>query len=166
MNSFALFGIIAGVVILFVILSICMYVKAPPSVAYVLSGLKREPRILVGTGGFKIPIIERLDKVFLGQSTVDVKTSMPVPTHDFIDVMVDAVCKVRVMPTPEGTRLAAKNFLNMSSAEIASSIKDSLEGNMREVIGAISLQGLVTDRDAFSDQIQQKAAKDMAKLGL
>jgi FKBP-type peptidyl-prolyl cis-trans isomerase FklB len=37
---------------------------------------------------------------------------------------------------------------------------------MREVIGAISLQGLVTDRDAFSDQIQQKAAKDMAKLGL
>lgn len=143
-----------------------MYVKAPPSVAYVLSGLKREPRILVGTGGFKIPIIERLDKVFLGQSTVDVKTSMPVPTHDFIDVMVDAVCKVRVMPTPEGTRLAAKNFLNMSSAEIASSIKDSLEGNMREVIGAISLQGLVTDRDAFSDQIQQKAAKDMAKLGL
>ena len=86
MNSFALFGIITGVVILFVILSICMYVKAPPSVAYVLSGLKREPRILVGTGGFKIPIIERLDKVFLGQSTVDVKTSMPVPTHDFIDV--------------------------------------------------------------------------------
>lgn len=166
MNSFAIFGIIAGVVILFVILSICMYVKAPPSVAYVLSGLKKEPRILVGTGGFKIPIIERLDKVFLGQSTVDVKTSMPVPTHDFIDVMVDAVCKVRVMPTPEGTRLAAKNFLNMTSAEIASSIKDSLEGNMREVIGAISLQGLVTDRDAFSDQIQQKAAKDMAKLGL
>ena len=103
MNSFALFGIIAGVVILFIILSICMYVKAPPSVAYVLSGLKKEPRILVGTGGFKIPIIERLDKVFLGQSTVDVKTSMPVPTHDFIDVMVDAVCKVRVMPTPEGT---------------------------------------------------------------
>jgi flotillin len=143
-----------------------MYVKAPPSVAYVLSGLRKEPRILVGTGGFKIPIIERLDKVFLGQSTVDVKTSMPVPTHDFIDVMVDAVCKVRVMPTPEGTRLAAKNFLNMTSHEIASSIKDSLEGNMREVIGAISLQGLVTDRDAFSDQIQQKAAKDMAKLGL
>jgi flotillin len=166
MNSFALFGIIAGAVILFVILFLCMYVKAPPSVAYVLSGLRKEPRILVGTGGFKIPIIERLDKVFLGQTTVDVKTSMPVPTHDFIDVMVDAVCKVRVMPTPEGTRLAAKNFLNMTSHEIASSIKDSLEGNMREVIGAISLEGLVTDRDAFSDQIQQKAAKDMAKLGL
>lgn len=166
MTNFALYGIIAGVVILLVIVLLAMYVKAPPSVAYVLSGLRKEPRILIGTGGFKIPIIERLDKVFLGQTTVDVKTSLPVPTHDFIDVMVDAVCKVRVQPTPEGTRLAAKNFLNMNSADIAAQVKDSLEGNMREVIGAIDLQKLVTDRDAFSDQIQQKAAKDMAKLGL
>ena len=166
MNSFALFGIIAGVVILFVILFLCMYVKAPPSVAYILSGLRKEPRVLIGTGGFKVPVIERLDKVFLGQSTVDVKTSRAVPTHDFIDVEVDAVCKVRALPTPEGIRLAAKNFLNMTSSEIAAQVKDSLEGNMREVIGAITLQGLVTDRDAFSDQIQQKAAKDMAKLGL
>lgn len=166
MEPVILYSVIAAVFVLLVVVLLAMYVKAPPSVAYVLSGLRKEPRVLIGTGGFKVPIIERLDKVFLGQTTVDVKTSMPVPTHDFIDVMVDAVCKVRVLNTPEGTRLAAKNFLNMSAQEIAASIKDSLEGNMREVIGAISLQGLVTDRDAFSDQIQQKAAKDMAKLGL
>lgn len=60
--------------------------------AYILS----EPRVLIGDGGVKIPILERLDKVYLGQVTVDVKTSQPVPTHDFLDVMVDAVCKVRV----------------------------------------------------------------------
>ena len=166
MNTLVLYGCIAAAILLCLVVLLCMYVKAPPSVAYVLSGLRKEPRVLIGTGGFKVPVIERLDKVFLGQTTVDVKTSMPVPTHDFIDVIVDAVCKVRVLNTPEGTRLAAKNFLNMTAAEIAASIKDSLEGNMREVIGAISLQGLVTDRDAFSDQIQQKAAKDMAKLGL
>lgn len=164
MNTLLLVGI--GVIALIVVLILVMYVKAPPAVAYILSGLRREPRILIGTGGIKVPIIERLDRVFLGQTTVDIKTSMPVPTHDFIDVMVDAVCKVRVAPTPEGIRLAAKNFLNMTSDEIARQVEDSLEGNMREVIGAITLQGLVTDRDAFSDQIQQKAAKDMAKLGL
>ena len=164
MNIFLLSGI--GVIALIVVLILVMYVKAPPAVAYILSGLRKEPRILIGTGGIKVPIIERLDRVFLGQTTVDIKTSMPVPTHDFIDVMVDAVCKVRVSPTPEGIRLAAKNFLNMTSDDIARQVEDSLEGNMREVIGAITLQGLVTDRDAFSDQIQQKAAKDMAKLGL
>ena len=164
MNTLLLVGL--GVIALIVVLILVMYVKAPPAVAYILSGLRKEPRVLIGTGGIKVPIIERLDRVFLGQTTVDIKTSMPVPTHDFIDVMVDAVCKVRVLPTPEGIRLAAKNFLNMTSSDIARQVEDSLEGNMREVIGAISLQGLVTDRDAFSDQIQKKAATDMAKLGL
>ena len=166
MSTLTIVGIVAGAIILLTVILLSMYVKAPPSYAYILSGLRNEPRVLIGTGGFKVPIIERLDTTFLGQISVDVKTSLPVPTHDFIDVMVDAVCKVRALPTPEGIRLAAKNFLNMSADEIARSVKDSLEGNMREVIGAISLQGLVTDRDAFSDQIQQKAAKDMAKLGL
>ena len=166
MGTLTIVGIIAGSLLLLTVIVLAMYVKAPPSVAYVLSGLRKEPRILVGTGGLKVPIIERLDKVFLGQTTVDVKTSMPVPTHDFIDVMVDAVCKVRVAPSQEGTRLAAKNFLNMTSNQIAKSVQDSLEGNMREVIGAISLQDLVTNRDAFSDQIQKKAAGDMEKLGL
>lgn len=158
-------GIVAFVILL-VILAFTMYVKAPPSYAYLLSGFRKEPRVLIGTGGFKIPILERQDKVFLGQVSVDVKTSIPVPTHDYIDVMVDAVCKVRALPDSDGTRLAAKNFLNMEAPEIAAEITDSLEGNMREVIGAITLQNLITDRDKFSDEIQAKAAKDMAKLGL
>ena len=161
---FILVGV--AVVLFFVILGFTTYVKAPPSYAYILSGFRREHRVLIGTGGFKIPVIERLDKVFLGQVSVDVKTSIPVPTHDFIDVMVDAVCKVRALPDPVGTRLAAKNFLNMTPQQIANEIKDSLEGNMREVVGAITLQNLITDRDKFSDEIQAKAAKDMQKLGL
>jgi flotillin len=107
-----------------------------------------------------------LDKLSLEEITVDVKTSKPVPTNDFIDVLVDAVCKVRVSPTPEGLALARVNYLNKTSSEIALKIQDSLEGNMREVIGSIALKDLVTDRDKFSDQIQQKAAKDMDKLGL
>lgn len=161
-----LFGCIVGVILLLTVLFVTCYVKAPTDEAYILSGLKKEPRVLIGTGGFKIPIIERLDKVFLGQISIDVKTSRPVPTHDFIDVIVDAVCKVRVLPTAEGIKLASQNFLNKNEVAIAQSIQDSLEGNMREVIGAIALKELVTDRDAFSDQIQKKAAKDMEKLGL
>lgn len=153
-------------IILLVVLLKVLYVQAPPSFAFILSGFKKEPRVLIGTGGFKVPFLERLDKVFLGQVTVDVKTSIPVPTHDFIDVMVDAVCKVRVLPTAEGIRIAAKNFLNFNETEISASIKDSLEGNMREVIGAITLQNLITDRDKFSDEIQKKASTDMEKLGL
>ena len=131
MENLIIYGVIAVAIIVIAIVLINIYVKAPPSYAYILSGIRKEPRVMIGTGGFKIPFLERLDKVFLGQVSVDVKTSIPVPTHDFLDVMVDAVCKVRALPNQEGTRLAAKNFLNMSPQQIAVEIKDSLEGKIK-----------------------------------
>ncbi|MBR3559857.1 MAG: flotillin family protein [Bacteroidales bacterium] len=154
-----------GVVVIVILLAIC-YVKAPPKDAFVISGLSRKPRILIGKGGLRIPGLERVDKVFLGQTSVDIKTSTPVPTNDFISVMVDAVAKIRVINSDDGIRLAAKNFLNMTEKDIASQIKDSLEGNMREIIGTLDLKSLNIDRDGFSDQIAKKAAPDMAKLGI
>ena len=160
-----IFFVVFGIILFIIILAIC-YVKAPPKDAYVISGLSRKPRILIGKGGLRIPGLERVDKVFLGQTSVDIKTSTPVPTNDFISVVVDAVAKIRVINTDEGIRLAAKNFLNMTEKDIATQIKDSLEGNMREIIGTLDLKSLNIDRDGFSDQIAKKATPDMAKLGI
>ena len=162
--TISVIGII--VVVLLVIVFLASYVKAPPSTAFIVSGISKEPRVYIGKGGLKIPFFERVDKVFLGQTTVDIKTSRPVPTNDFINVNIDAVAKIRVMPTTEGIRLAAKNFLNMTSAEISEQITDSLEGNMRETAGSLSLKDINIDRDAFSDKISAKAGPDMNKLGL
>lgn len=152
--------------ILITVLILTSYVKAPPAVAFIISGVSKEPRVLIGKGGFRIPFLERLDKVYLGQITVDIKTETSVPTKDFINVDVDAVAKIRVEPTAAGTRLAAKNFLNMSPAQIAEQVQDSLQGNMREIIGTLDLKGLNTDRDGFSDEVMKKAQPDMAKLGI
>ena len=158
--------IIVIAVVLLLVLLFMSYVKAPPSYAFIISGLSREPRVLIGSGGFRIPFLERLDKVYLGQITVDIKTEESVPTNDFINVDVDAVAKIRVTPTSDGTRLAAKNFLNMSPIEIAEQLQDSLQGNMREIIGTLDLRSLNTDRDGFSDQVMMKASPDMSKLGI
>lgn len=163
--SITAISIIVGVVLLvgFILAS---YVKAPPSVAFLIYGLSKEPRVLIGKGGFRIPFFERIDKVFLGQMSVDIKTSVAVPTRDFINVNVDAVAKVRVAPSLDSIRLAGKNFPNMIETDIQRQLKDSLEGNMREIIGTLDLVSLNTDRDSFSDQIAQKAGKDMNKLGI
>ena len=45
-------------------------------------------------------------------------------------------------------------------------LQDSLQGNMREIIGTLSLKEINTDRDSFSDQVMLKASKDMDKLGI
>ena len=147
--------ILAVLVLLIVIAA--GYVKAPPDQAYIISGLKKEARILIGRAGIRVPFFERLDRLYLGQMTVDIKTEQSVPTNDFINVNVDAVEKVRISPTPEGIRLAAKNFLNKKPADITMDLQDSLQGNMREIIGTISLKELCNDRKSFGDQVQEKA---------
>ena len=107
-----------------------------------------------------------MDRLYLGQMTVDIKTEQSVPTNDFINVNVDAVAKVRITPSQEGIRLAAKNFLNKKPEDITMDLQDSLQGNMREIIGTLSLKEINTDRDSFSDQVMLKASKDMDKLGI
>ena len=162
MGTIILIVVVAAVAVL--ILS--SYVKAPPDRAFIISGMGRNPRILIGRAGLKIPFLERLDKLYLGQMSVDIKTEQSVPTNDFINVNVDAVAKVRIEPSQEGIQLAAKNFLNKNPDQIAKDLQDSLQGNMREMIGTLSLKAINIDRDSFSDQVMEKASKDMKKLGI
>ena len=156
----------AAAAVIVILIIACGYVKAPPDQAYIISGLKKESKVLIGRAGIRIPFLERMDKLYLGQMTVDIKTEQSVPTTDFINVNVDAVAKVRIDPTTEGIRLAAKNFLNKTPDQISKDLQDSLQGNMREIIGTLTLKSINTDRDSFSDQVMEKASKDMKKLGI
>lgn len=142
------------------------YVKAPPDMAYIISGFRKEPRILIGRAGIKIPILERKDTLLLKQISIDIKSGGYIPTKDFIGVDVDAVAKICIMSDPEKIKLAMKNFLNMNEKQIIEALSDSLQGNMREIIGTINLKEICNDRKQFGDQIQQKAKVDMNELGI
>ena len=111
-------------VLIILILLIVGYVKAPPDQAYIISGLKKDGKILIGRAGIKVPFLERMDRLYLGQMTVDIKTEQSVPTNDFINVNVDAVAKVRISPTTEGIKLAAKNFLNKRPEDITLDLQE------------------------------------------
>ena len=142
------------------------YVKAPPDMAYIISGLHKKPRILVGAAGIKIPFFERLDKLSLGAIQIDVKTGSSVPTAEYINVKVDSTVSVRVGKSDEMIALAAQNFLNVDRIDIAAKINDLLEGNIREIVGQMRLTEMVSDRKAFSEKVQENAVPDLARYGL
>ena len=142
------------------------YLKAPPDVAYVISGLRKKPRILVGHAGIKIPFFERVDKLALGAIQIDVKTSSSVPTAEYINVRVDSNVNVKVGQSDEMIKLACQNFLNMPRDEINRKVRDLLEGNVREIIGQMKLTDMVSDRKAFSEKVQENAVPDLARFGL
>lgn len=142
------------------------YLKAPPDVAYVISGLRKKPRILVGRAGIKIPFLERVDKLALGAVQIDVKTSSSVPTAEYINVRVDSNVNVRVGQSEEMIELACQNFLNLPREEINRKVRDLLEGNVREIVGQMKLTDMVSDRKAFSEKVQENAVPDLARFGL
>lgn len=157
---------IALAVIAVIVILCTGYVKAPPDMAYIISGLHKKPRILIGKAGIKIPFLERLDKLSLGAIQIDVKTGSAVPTAEYINVKVDSTVSVRVGRSEEMIALAAQNFLNVDRTDIARKINDLLEGNIREIVGQMKLTEMVGDRKSFSEKVQENAVPDLARYGL
>lgn len=155
-------GIIIAVVII-IILSMG-YIKAPPDTAYIISGLRR--KIIIGKASIRIPFFERVDKLKLQLIAVDVKTSSAVPTADYININVDANVNVKVSSDPVLIKLGAENFLNKEPIYIAKVAREVLEGNMREIVGQMTLEAMVNDRKAFAEKVQENAAPDLNRMGL
>jgi len=141
------------------------YEQAPPDKAFIISGF-RKPRILIGQAGVRIPFFERLDKLSLKMLSVDVKTTDFVPNADYINVKVDASVKLRVGQSPEMMALAAKFFLNEREENIIAKVQDTLEGNMREIVGKMNLEEMVSDRQKFANLVKENAEPDLAAMGL
>ena len=80
---------ISVIIILIVLLFVLGYVKASPDTAYIISGLRKKPKILIGKAGIKIPFLEKKDELKLQLIPIDVKTSSAVPTADYINIHVN-----------------------------------------------------------------------------
>lgn len=164
--SWITIGIIAAIVVFVGILIGAGYVKSPPDKAFIISGPHKKTRMLIGKAGVKIPFVERMDKLDLSLIPIDVKTSSEVPTADYINIKVDAAVNVKIGKDTESLSKAAVNFLNKRSDEIGRVAREVLEGNMREIVGQMQLQEMVSDRQKFAEMVKENAAPDLAAMGL
>ena len=158
-------GIGVAIALVVVLLMVFGYVKAPPDQAYIISGFRKH-RILIGKAGVRIPFLERLDKLSLALIPIDVKTSSTVPTADYINISVDAAVNVKISDEPDRLKLASANFLNQPTDYIARVSREVLEGNMREIVGRMRLEEMVSDRQKFANLVKENAEPDLAAMGL
>lgn len=157
--------IIPAIAIIALIILLSMgYVKAPPDTAFIISGLRK--KTVIGKASILIPFFERIDTVSLKLIPIDVKTSSAVPTADYINIRVDAAVNVKVSDNPEKLKLAAQNFLNQKPEYIGSVAREVLEGNMREIVGQMKLEEMVSDRQKFAEMVKTNAEPDLAAIGL
>ncbi|MBR3108646.1 MAG: flotillin family protein [Clostridia bacterium] len=159
------------------------YKIAPPDTALIISGLLRRSykvrnpdgtvsakkfgyRIVRGGATFYIPAIERIDQLDMCLMQVDIKTAQPVPTKEYISVLVDAVANIKIGSDDLSIATAAEQLLHYDADQIKSLAKDVLEGNMREIIGQMTIAELVQNRDKFAQESIKAAMSDMSNMGL
>lgn len=157
---------IVVVAVLLIIVFAAGYVKASPDTAIIISGLRKTPKVLIGKAGIKIPFFERKDELNLQLIPIDVKTSNAVPTADYININVDATVNVKISDNEERLKLAAQNFLNKNAEYIARVAREVLEGNVREIVGKMALEEMVSDRQKFAALVKENAEPDLAAMGL
>lgn len=158
--------IVAGIIVAIVVFLSVGYVKSPPNTATIISGPGKHPRVLIGKAGFKIPFLERVDRMGIGQIDIDIETEDYIPTKDFINIQVDAIAQVAVDTSPENIEIAMRNFLNKSSDDVRNTITKSLQGNLREIIGTMELKDICQNKAEFSEQVKSNAKEDIAQLGI
>ncbi len=161
-------ALIAAAVIIALVLLIFVagYVKASPDTALIISGIRKDPKVLIGKAGIRIPFLERKDELNLQLIPIDVKTSNAVPTADYININVDATVNVKISDNEDRLKLAAQNFLNKNADYIARVAREVLEGNVREIVGKMALEEMVSDRQKFAMLVKENAEPDLAAMGL
>lgn len=154
------------IVVLVIVIFSAGYRKAPPDKAFIISGLRRKAKVVIGKATVKLPFFERCDVLELALMSVDVKTAQAVPTADYINISVDAVVNVKISPDPDIIQKAQQNFLNRNVQYITGVAREVLEGNMREIVGQMRLEEMVSNRQAFADKVKQNADPDLRAMGL
>ena len=172
---------IAGIIL--ILKFIPRYKIAPPDTALIISGIIRRNykvrnpdgtistkkfgyRIVRGGATFYVPAVQRIDQLDMCLTQVDIKTAQPVPTKEYISVLVDAVANIKIGSDDLSIATAAEQLLHYDSDQIKALAKDVLEGNMREIIGQMTIAELVQNRDKFAQESIKAAMSDMSNMGL
>ena len=156
----------AVIIALLLLIFVAGYVKASPDTALIISGIRKDPKVLIGKAGIRIPFLERKDELNLQLIPIDVKTSNAVPTADYININVDATVNVKISDNEDRLKLAAQNFLNKNADYIARVAREVLEGNVREIVGKMALEEMVSDRQKLAMLVKENAEPDLAAMGL
>lgn len=168
-------GILIGVFLLVIIFAAVvvatkLIVVGNPSEMLVISGRRQREgegyRILIGGRTFVIPVFEKTAKLSLRniQVTLDVKAQSGGGT--MLPVNVTGVANVKISSNPAERGNAIERFLDQSMADLQRVARETLEGGLRAVIGKMTPEEIVEDRDKFVATVMKEVSDDFRKLGL
>ncbi len=179
MNAFLLAqattGIMIGGGLLFAAIATAVIVAklivvGNPSEMLVISGKRQREgqgyRILIGGRTLVIPIIEKVSKLSLRNMQVALEVSAQAGGGTMMPITINGVANVKVSSSPGERANAIERFLGQPPQELQRVARETLEGGIRAVIGKMTPEEIVEDRDKFVQTVMNEVNDDFSKLGL
>ncbi|MFN8218714.1 MAG: SPFH domain-containing protein [Fimbriimonadales bacterium] len=160
------------VIALFIGIRSLLYI-CPPNEVLIFSGRKhrivdgsmRGFRTVFGGRGWRIPLIERVDRLSLTEMEVPISIRAAY-AQGGIPLNVDAVANVKISSDPIIIGNAIERFLGQNANDIRRVAKETLEGHLRGVLARLTPEEVNEDRLKFADELSRESELDLNKLGI
>ena len=149
-----------------------VYIAGPNEVLVFSGRTVRKPgskpvgyRTIKGGRGFRIPLIETVDRVDLTNMVIDVVVTNAY-SKGGIPLTVQGVANVKVAGHEPYLGNAIERFLGRDRRSIIKVAKDTLEGNLRGVLSQLTPEQVNEDKISFAEKLLEEAEHDLSRLGL
>ncbi len=122
-------------------------------------------RVIQGGRGFRIPLIEKVDRLRLNTIPIDL-TVTNAYSKGGIPLTVRAIANVKVSSNEAELANAVERLLGKTLGEISAIAKETLEGNLRGVLATLTPEEVNEDRLKFAKELLSEADNDLGNLGL
>src|SRR5688572_1347027 len=167
MGSFLLVAALAVLLVAtvgYVLAYLAFLRKAGPNEVIVVSGRGRV-KFITGGADMVVPLFHTWNRLSLEVMTLDV-TTPEVYTSQGVPVIVDGVAQIKIRKDEASLHAAAERFLGKAPEEIAKIALETVQGQLRAILGTMSVEDIYKNRDQFAQKVQEVSAGDLANMGL
>ncbi len=121
-------------------------------------------RIIRGGGTFVWPAWEQYEILSLRMMTLEI--DLPhVYTVQGIPINVKAVAQVKVRGDVNHIRRAAEGFLGLPVDDVQATIKETVAGHLRGIVGTLTVEELYREQKIFQEKVRDEAHTDLEGMG-
>lgn len=122
-------------------------------------------RIIKGGRGWRMPLIERVDRLDLTNMIIEVEVRGAY-SKGGIPLNVQGVANIKIAGHEPVLGAAVERLLGKPREEVVKMAKDVLEGNLRGVLSRLTPEEVNEDKLAFAEKLLEEAEHDLGRLGL
>lgn len=165
---------VAGLVLVVLLVGTAIakrYRVAKPNEAFIVTGRKGKTsgdlsgqKVVTGGGVFVLPFVQQLSVLDMSSRRITVEVN-GAPSSQGIALAVSGVAIVKVHNEDVSIRAAAQRF-GSQQEEIDNFTTNQLSGALRAIVGNLTVEQVIRDRESFSQQVLESVTGSLSAQGL